>query len=639
MNGDWLSAAPSFAVASGLLVVPGVLVIAAGWGFRRLGHLLLAPAVSVAVIAVAAVAAPLAGLDWGLVPVALLTAIAAAIAYVVRRWVGESRPPRPSRAAVAAVVGGIVVAAGIITAQLTYAFVEPESISQTFDAIVHLNSIRYAIDSANASAFHIGDTSDIPFYPNGWHSLVSLTAEMTGASVPVAINSTNIAIGAIAWPASCMALGLAFLGERASAALATAALSTGLGAFPIMLLWFGVLYPNMTGYAILPAGLAAAWLLVRARGGRTVVRQALLLVVVCAGVGLGHPNAFLALFALGGCMVMVQLLIDAIDRRAGRVWLVNGLVAVGVLVIGAALWRYSRTPVEMSGWGPWTGTREAIVQGVLLSPRGIPVPILVCALVAIGIVAAIARPRRLVFAVPFAVSLFMFVLVSGTDFSFFRDMVTNPWYNDSYRLAALLPMGAVPLGALGAVTLVDAGARLGQRMRLPVVAMRATGIVAAAGLFAVGASPNVTSMMEMARGEYLLTDSSRLLTADERALIERLDETTPDDARIAGNPYTGVSLAFALGGREVVEEHAFGARTDDEAYLGLHLRDIDTDPRVCDAVRGANVDYVLDFGSQNVFNRPELSADRSGLDDLPDSESFVLVDSEGDARLLRIEGC
>ena len=43
--------------------------------------------------------------------------------------------------------------------------------------------------------------------------------------------------------------------------IAAAALSTGFGAFPILLFDFGVLYPNATAYAVLPAGLAAVWML------------------------------------------------------------------------------------------------------------------------------------------------------------------------------------------------------------------------------------------------------------------------------------------------------------------------------------------------------------------------------------------
>ena len=106
------------------------------------------------------------------------------------------------------------------------------------------------------------------------------------------------------------------------------------------------------------------------------------------------------------------------------------------------------------------------------------------------------------------------------------------------------------------------------------------------------------------------------------------------------NPWTGGSLAYALAGREVLELHVFGTRTDDEEYVDAHLADIDDDPRVCEAVDRLGAEYVLDFGSQNVFKSKNSGTERSGINDLEPSDRLVLVDAEGDdARLFRIEGC
>ncbi|MBN9225383.1 MAG: hypothetical protein ABS63_01790 [Microbacterium sp. SCN 70-27] len=640
MSADWLSAAPAFLVACGYILVPGLLVRLAGWNPRSIGPYLLIPAFSTAIVAVASNLAPLIGLKWSALPVALVTAVAAAVAWLLRRWVGHESIPRPSRTVVLAACGGVILAAVVLLLQLTYVFVGHGNISQTFDNIVHLNSIRMALDAGDASALQIGRTSDIGFYPNAWHSYVTLAAQATGASVPVAVNAANLAIGAVVWPVSCMALAAAFFRGRSAALIGSAALSTAFGAFPILLMSFGVLYPNATGYAVLPAGLAAVWWLLGSRGPAQIARASIALAVACGAIGLGHPNAFLALFALGAALTGAELLRRAVTRRSRRDWVLLSVTAGVLLVVGAGLWRVGRTGSAMSQWGPWTGTADAVVQGVLLSPRSMPVTVVTAILVVIGIVAACARPRRLPLLAPLAVTLLLFVAVSGTPYNFIRDALTNPWYNDSNRLAALLPIAGIPVAVLGVLTVTDAAAWVFRRVSLPAVARGCVAAVAAVGLFVVGAGPNATASATAARGSYELTDTSALLTSDELALLDRLDETVPEDALILGNPWTGASLALAIGDRQVVERHIFGERTADEAYLDEHLGEIGADPRVCATIDRVGVTYVLDFGSQNVFNDPAQGLDRRGLDDLVASDHLVLVDSEGDsARLFRVEGC
>lgn len=641
MSETWGVAVAPFLVSAAALILPGLAVMAAGWGWRRLRMLLLAPAVSTALLAVSAVGASAVGMSWSPLPVLLLTLVAAAAAFLLRRWVGREEVPRLRPRSISAGVGGAALAALVISAQLVWVFIGPEHISQTFDAIVHLNTVAFAVESSDASAFHIGATSDIVFYPNAWHCLVALAAEVTGVSVPVAVNAANIAIGAIAWPASCMALAAALFGERAAALVAAAALSTGFGAFPLLLLMFGVLYPNMMAYAVLPAGLAAVVLLCRERTTPGRTRGAVLLAVVCAGLGLAHPNAFLALVALGSAIVVVEVLTTALRTRSRRMWVTAAAILGSLAVFVVVLWRLSRTGYDMSRWGPWQSTAQAAGEALLLSPRQYTITVTVSALVIVGLIAIVRRPRHLVVVAPLAVAAIMFVLVSGTNVSnVLREAVTNPWYNDSYRLAALLPAAGIPVATLGALTIVDAAASFLRRRPLPRAATVTVAVLATFALFSVGAGPNILRTAADARSTYAIGERSPLLTLDERRLLERLADTTPEDALIAGSPWTGTSLAYALTGREVLEKHVFGTLSDDEIYLDRHLRDIDTDPRVCDAVERLGVDYVLDFGAQNVFNSAQSGTDKLGLVDLQPSDALVLVDSEGtDARLFRIEGC
>jgi hypothetical protein len=641
MSADWASATLPILVASVALIAPGLLVIISGWGLRRPGMLFFAPAVSVGVIAVAAVAAPFVGLRWSVLPVAIMTLVAAGVAFGLRRWVGREPVPRPGRGAVVASIAGFVLAAVALTLQTLYAFVGPDAISQTFDAIVHLNSVAWAVDTGNASAFNVGLTSGVGFYPNGWHSVAALVAQATGAHIALAVNAANIAIAAVAWPASCLALGFAFFGDRPAAIVATAALSTGFGAFPLLLFYFGVLYPNLTAYALLPAGIAAVIGLLGASSLPTRARAATLTLVVALAIALSHPNAFLALCAVGSALSLWILVGRAIGIRTRRTWLWTSGILLALLVGGAVLWYVSRTPYELSRWGAWQSTAQAVGEAALVAPGAYPITLLTAALMIVGLFASVIRPRLRVVLVPFFVVASMFVLAAGVPTgTLLRELVTSPWYNDPFRLAALLPIAAVPVATAGAVTIVDGVIRLRRRVPGPGAIWPVLAVVASLGLFTVSFGPNVMGVAASTRAAYSFSDGSALLTTNELAVIERLGTTTDDNALIIGNPWTGTSLAYALGGREVVEKHIFGPRSDDAAFLDANLVDIDSDPLVCDAVARLGVDYVLDFGSQNVFGLETPWADRPGLNDLTPSEHLVLVDSEGsDARLFRIEGC
>lgn len=643
LNEAWLAAAPSILLGVALLILPAVPVIIAGWGVRSLTAWLFAPAISIALLAVSATVASLIGVAWSLLPVAALALVAAAIAFLVRRRFtpsgeAEESHPRPWAAPAAALVG-IVGAAIAITIQLARVFGEPENISQTFDNVVHLNAIRLALDTADASVFTIGRTSDIGPYPNGWHSVVTLVVQLGGATIPVAVNASNIAIFAVAWPVSMMALGAVAFRSRPAALVLTGALSTGFGAFPILLLDFGVLYPNATGYAILPAGVAAVWMLLR---GPDRMRSGLLVLVMCAGIILAHPNAFLSLYALTAGVAVYAFIRAARLARTRRAWLISAAACAAVVLVGVCLWTFGRTGDAMSKWGAWQSTAQAFGEAALIAPRGYPITPVTALLLLVGLAAFVARPARWVqVAVPFAAASLLFIAVSGVPAgSELRDILTNAWYSDSHRLAALLPAAGIPVAVLGGLVLLDAAsaawrrASWSERARFPVMAL------AGAAVFSVAVGANAETAVLRAQPGYMLGDSSALLTEEEYELLTRLDETVPEDALLVVNPWNGGSLAYPLADRDVHERHIFGTHTRDEEIVNHHLKEIDENPEVCGAVARLGADYVLDFGSQNVFNDPYSGWERAGLNDIQASEHLVLVDSEGSgARLFEIVGC
>jgi hypothetical protein len=641
---DWVPAALPSLVSALLVTVPGLVVVISGWGVRRVTHLLLAPAVSIALIAVSATIAPVLGVGWSALPLLVLTVVAAACAYLLRRPAVEEPVRTPRRTAITVAIA-FVAAASILLAQFVRAFGSASSIAQRFDNIVHLNGVKWALETGDASPFNIGATSDIGFYPNAWHALTALTAQLSGADVAVSVNAANLIIVAVVWTASNMALAGALFSGRAAAYATSAALSTGFGAFPALFFNWGVLYPNVLGYSLIPAALAAGLSLIGTQGWAARTRDGLLLAVVTTGMFLAHPNALLAATLFGWLLALGICVRDLSDRRSRAVWIRTAIIGAGGAVACVVLWTIARTPPEHSGWLPWQNAAQAVGEALLISPRGFMPTIVTTVLLASGFVALVTTPRLLPIALPFIAAVTLFVLASGFPVGYpFRSLLTNPWYSDSNRLAALLPIAAIPIATAGAVFLVDLvqrwvarrETRSGARLKWVSASLVAIGVVA---LASVAVGPNVAKSLRQVREAYTATADSLLISDDERALLDRLDSETPDDALIIGSPRTGASLAFALADRHVTERHIFGSPSADKLFLDMHLRDIETDPQVCTAVNRLGVDYVLDFGSRDVIDDTAAEA-YAGVIDLVPSRRLILVDSEGpNARLFRIDGC
>ncbi len=637
--GDWVSAIPAYLAVAAVLIIPGVAVVAVGWGWRSPQRLLLAPAISVTIAAAAASVAPLVGLRWNLIPLALVTLLVMGIALVLRRVAGVDTAPAGRRTGLVALLS-LVATALVSAVMFARAFGAPGNIAQRFDNIVHLNAIALGLQNGSASPFQIGSTSDIGFYPNAWHALTTLGAELTGASVPVAVNGSNLAIVSILWPASVMALAGAFFAQRRTAYVVSAALSTGFGAFPALFFNWGVLYPNLVGYAMLPAALAVIVTMLPERGAPALVRSALLVALLAGGTFLGHPNAFLSLLFFAAAVVITAFAVRAVTERTRGSVLGLGIAVVAFAVALAGTVAVFRTGAEHSGWAPWQQLSQSLGEGLFAAPRGFTPTVVASLLLIAGFAAVARRPRLLTVLAPFAVAVALFAVASGLRIdSPLRQLLTNPWYNDSNRLAALLPLVAIPVATLGALAIVDlVRATVGER-RVPGWLRVGAVVVGIAAVFSVAIGPNVRIALAQVHEAYAYTDSSLILSSDEEALLERLDEETPPDALIAGSPRTGTSLALAFADRQVTQKHVFGNPSPEVLFLNAHLRDIDSDPAVCRTVDQLGVDYVLDFGTQDVID-PAGAAAYSGIQDLTPGTHLVLVDSQGPAaKLFRIEGC
>ena len=277
----WLETVPTILAAALVIFVPGA-VIARAMGARGLAWLAAAAPMTATLVALGTIGAGTMGLTWNPVVLGVLTLAAAAVAWGARRLVaarlavvrrlapgrrasttpGSNSQPRTAAAMLLTGIGGLTLGAVILWINLIRTFVKPDNISQTYDNVHHLSAIRAILDSGNGSAFAVGSmihNGPSGVYPFAWHNLVALTVQLSGVSLPVAVNAVNIVIGALVWTVACMFLATRVAGSRPAVLLLAGALAGSFGSFPVLALGWGVLYPNFLAIALMPTfvGLAA----------------------------------------------------------------------------------------------------------------------------------------------------------------------------------------------------------------------------------------------------------------------------------------------------------------------------------------------------------------------------------------------
>lgn len=669
---SWLQTTPIILTCIALLFVPGG-AVALGLGLRGLPLAASAPVITVAMSATTAIVCGKLGLKWGFLPVVLVAAIATAVFWGVRfllsRRVLIQNSPWSFRPTIrgAIQVAGLGFGAIIVLWQLVHAFAEPENISQTFDNIFHLNAVRYILDTGNGSSLFVSSmtTGGNPpyFYPAAWHGLVALLVQITGTPISVAANIFNIVVAALVWTLGAMLLTRVIVGNRALIVGFSGVLAACFSAFPLLLLDFGVLYPNFLSVAMIPLGLAAVAVFFGAAEDlhwHPLARFAVA-PIAAVGIAIAHPN---------GAMTLVALSIPVVFFVYVRRYFATGkwrqkpletagstallLIGVGVVIL---LWKYVRPPAEAAFWDRVQLPAGAIGEILTNSPMQRPTAWAVSVLMVLGIYAAIRTRKYIWLLAGFGVVSFLFIMVSAVPKGLWRDVFVGVWYNDSYRLAAILPIMALPLAAIGFGWIVNGISRVVER-RTPEstepssngslgqltdfgtgqqpVAVSAIAIVIAVLLtFFMQGSPMKVAVAS-AGHNYAENPGSSLLSSDELDLIDDLDSLVGPHDVIAASPWTGAAMAYALADRKTTSTHTLSTYSHNVQIINNELRDADSNPEVCPAVKATGVKFVLDFGAKEVHDGRHPFP---GLENLSESPAVKLVKEIGEAKLYRVTAC
>jgi hypothetical protein len=665
---SWLEGFPALLAALAWLLVPGSLVTY-GIGLRGIAALATAPIVGIAVPATLAVVAGEIGVGWSLPLVGLVSLLIGAVVAVAGFLLRHRTPARtadPRSTTVAALVG-LVPALALGAFIMVLGLGQPDTLSQTYDAVFHYNAVALILDIHNGSSLVMG-TLATPglghvFYPAAWHDLTSLVVLSTGSSIPLAANMFSAAAVLVVWPLSCVLLARQIFGSSRLALGVTGLLSIGFSAFPWGLLGFGVLWPNLLSMTIAPAGLAVVIAITGIAPHDPIGRGRgwLLLPVVLLAGGLAQPNVLFSWVVLALFPIAVALGRRSIAlHRSGRLWRGIAEIVLALVVVAGGWYFVATTPVlaavRDTNWPAFESPAQAVGQSVLNAASG---PIftngfnalwVLSALVLIGILLC-GRQMGLRWVVAgWVVSAGLYVVCAAINRPS-THALTGYWYNDAYRLAAMLPITAVPLAVAGVLFLIGRLRLLLDRTerifagRVTARSVLAAGIVlllVLVGTKGLYARDHVNTLTYRRTGVLTgFNDEGYLVDSAERAFFGQIKKDVPAGAVVADNPWDGSALFWALEDRRTLFGHLGIETSSAQNLLAAHLDQVATDPAVCEAAEQLHVRYLL-IGNGTFWHAPINDArvhDYPGLADPGGLPGFQLLDSDGVMKLYRITSC
>ena len=663
---SWLATIPLLLFAVVLAFGPGY---AMGWALRVPARLRVfyAPLLTFALVAVSAIVLGKTGIAWSLISFVLVAAVMVAAAaglmwLVGRRWPALASASWPGNdvpvawPVVGAVLGGFLVLH--MTEDMVYG---PEAFSQSLDNSFHMNAIRWIQEHGDASSLTLGAVAaanqEPTFYPAGWHDFVSLIYSTTGTSIATATIVTVLLASGILWPCSLVALSLSIPKLRRLQALAIPAMICGFAAFPGLLLRWGVLFPNLLGYALLPSFVALMVYLVQVMVRREYsasLSLGLASLVGLAGLALVHPNAVVsaAAFAVPLLLAGVAQVLRSHELIARQKW-VGSILLLAFLAGCVGAWRVLR-PAEFASntWSPILTEGEALYQFLFLGlENGNQLgdkfnPSYLAGFLALWGAGYLLYKRRNLWLIASWVLIgYLWIVSASVPRGEFRLLMVGPWYTDHFRLAALVVFPSVILAGIGLGGFVEGlltwvVRRVPRAARLK-VATAGIGVATVLVLAVAGLSSRVPSVQETTLAvsqEYRVTPTSVVLNQDEMNVINEIPKIVPKDDVIVNNPWDGSAYIYALADRHLTGYH-FEFETSPKYSAIMHnLKDARTNPEVCREVNKYKAHWYVHLENQLNFG-PDAQKNYDGLVAAIGTDVLTPVYSSGPMTLYRISAC
>lgn len=635
-------------IAVALMTVPGALVARAG-GLRWPLAAALSPALTYGVVGLATVPFGAVGIRWSaasaLAALAGVTALAFLTARLLTRY---RRPGGPTpRGPVLTAAAGVVFGAVAIGAAAWRGMPDWQSIPSTWDAVWHANTVRWILDTGQASPTHMGELRNVEtraelFYPTAFHALAAVFAQLTGAAPTTAYTLSALAAATWLFPLSAGLLTWQLIGSRttrwrtAGASGTAAALSASFTAVPYVEFATAAM-PNLTAYGIV----APAFVLITTSvtSHRDRIPLAVLAVVGVFSVHLSG-GAVLATFAAAWWLqeTLRRPLRDVLSRLAA----LAAIAVPALLLLAPQFLAVARQVSIIAGHAYVTpdGRRRAVFDAVFQHTRHLndfPIQNILIGLAGVGFLMLLAW--RIFW--PAGVWLLLVAAIVHSSAPFGGPLgaaiglYSDLFYSDPRRLSGALTLLLTPMAgiALFAAGVVAAGwaRRLGMRgARAPALF---TAVVVVTAVVAL-------TWHYFPRHRFLMGDKydSVMVSDADLAAFAYLAELPGARETVIGNAnIDGTAWMYAVAGLHPLWTHYDYPVQQGPGYhrfvIWAYADDADSDPRVAEAVRALDIRYLI---TSTPVVRGFVTPD--GLVSLDKSTSWAKIYDNGGARIYEWRG-
>ena len=639
-----------------LLTVPGAVVALTG-GLRWPLAVAVAPPLTYGVVALAIVPFGAIGIRWNAASAAAVLVAVCGLLYgyrllLARRGGGAPSWPRGG------LEGPVLVAgAGVLFGALTIGLAawrgipHWQSIPSNWDAVWHANTIRWILDTGQASPTHMGELRNVEtkaalYYPSTFHALAAVLAELTGAAPTTAYTLSSLAAAVWLFPLSAALLTWQLLIRRttrwrtAAAAAAAAGLSASFTAVPYVEFTTASM-PNMAGYGL---ALPAFVLVTSTLAHRDRIPLAVIAVVAVFSV---HITAGVVLLTF----LTAWWLLDALRRPVrGRLADVATLLVVAVPGLAVLLPQFlgvlqQAEIITGHEFVTHQGRKKGLFDAVVQHTRHLnDFPIQNSLIVLAGIGFLLLLFRRIWWPAAAWLLLIVSIVYSSTLFGGPAGAVVRRYsalfYNDPRRLSAVVTLLLTPMAGIAlfwlCLLVVTWARRLGSRMgREPGRGFQI--VVTAALLVAVCSS---LAWHYFPRHRFLMGDKyDRVIVGDKdlQAIAYLAQLPGAADTLIGNANVDGTAWMYAVAGLHPLWTHYDYPVQQGPGYnrfvFWAYADDADHDPRIAAAVRALNIKYVL---TSSPVVRGFVMPD--GLVSLDKSKSWAKIYDNGTARIYEWRG-
>jgi hypothetical protein len=639
-------------IALSLLVIPGAIIAKAGrltWPTA----IAVGPALTYGTVAVAIVPFGAVGIPWNastaLLALALMTALVSCLRIALRRFRGV---PTESRAESRSVTRGpaMVVAAGVLlgVALIGLAAVRGipqwQSIPSTWDAVWHANTIRFILETGQASPTHMGELRNIEthealYYPSTFHALASVLSLLTGAAPTTAYTLSSVAAAVWLFPVSAATLTWHLLRSHtdewrtAGAAATAAAISASFTAIPYVEFDTASM-PNLTSFGL---AVPTMVLVVSALRHRDRIPLAILAL-------LGVFSVHLTGGVVTVLFVTMWWLVDALRHPVrGRGADLLTLLVIAIPTVALLLPQFvgvlqQAEIIAGHAFVTHEGKKRALLDAVVQHTRHLndfPIQWTLIALAAIG--AIILLVKRIWWPLAVWLALVVAIVYSSAPFGTLLGTITGKFsdlfYSDPRRLSAVVSMLLASWAGIAAFMIVTSlttrAADRGHRK-----AWYATTAITLAAV-TLG-----TAWHAFPRHKFLFGDKydSVMVDAKDLEAFEYLATLPGAHDTLIGNANTdGTAWMYAVAGLHPLWTHydyPFQQGPGPNRFIfWAYADDADTDPRVADAVKALNIRYVV---TSTPVVRGFVMPD--GLVSLDRSRSWEKIYDNGEDRIYEWRG-